>query len=496
MSGRLFLSAAFQRRLARTPLRRKLSWSSTSSPLVPATSTSSSSSSSPSSSRFFSTSSVSSAKRDALRLPRSERPAVSVGPVRPILSEDIDLPSQPPDSALAVLLSRMTLDPDPALYPSVLACLTHPSYANTPYQSGDSTPSPQPSTSSSSSSSAAAQNTKEYNNELLSATGNSLLGLFAAEFLANRFPFLPTEPLKSAVTAYVGPAACVSVARELGIGVRHGADAGEFAMGQPSASAGVPIRWERMTLEREEAMIYPSARFNKMLKAEGDRWASKVETPSGMALDPDQSRRVKYAEQWTDVVASVMRAFVGLIYEQKGLHDAREFVHAHFFSRHLDLTTLFNFRNPKLVLAAVVERHMAEAGINKASGQTKIQPRLLASTGVATMAPLFNIGLFLPSGLKLAEGTGSSKAMAEHRASVNALMSLYLVRGDVSRVAGQNVSNLLPSMAHSPTPIGENGLETEETGEKGYKGKGFGGLETNVENSKRSQMRGRLLQSH
>ena len=59
----------------------------------------------------------------------------------------------------------------------------------------------------------------------------------------------------------------------------------------------------------------------------------------------------------------------------QGLHETRAFVHAHFFSRHLDFTTLFNFKNPKSVLSSVVARHLAEAGINRASGLATIEAR-------------------------------------------------------------------------------------------------------------------------
>ena len=298
--------------------------------------------------------------------------------------------SQPPDSTLAVLLSRLTLSPDPSLYPSALACLTHPSYSSHPYRStakrlSQKHHSGSASTSSPSSSSPfSALPFEDSNNELLAATGNSLLGIFAAEHLANRYPLLPTEALKLAVTAYVGPSACLSVARELGIGVRSGADAGEHGMGQPSASAGVPIRWERMMLDQEEVLIYPDARFNNYLKRQYERndkdvaaaarkdadaaarasrgkraeiatkgvddaaggskaeidekeaeeddeerqitWEEEIrqgttaesqKSTEQMELDPNQSRRIKYAESWDDVVASVVRAFVGLIFEQR-----------------------------------------------------------------------------------------------------------------------------------------------------------------------------------
>lgn len=50
----------------------------------------------------------------------------------------------------------------------------------------------------------------------LATLGNSLLGLFASEFLHTSYPHLPTRVLKAAVSAYVGPQTCASVAKEIG----------------------------------------------------------------------------------------------------------------------------------------------------------------------------------------------------------------------------------------------------------------------------------------
>jgi large subunit ribosomal protein L44 len=63
---------------------------------------------------------------------------------------------------------------------------------------------------------------------------------------------------------------------------------------------------------------------------------------------------------------------------------------------------------------------------------------------VATQAPLFNIGLFLSNGLKLAEGHGSTLLMAEHRAAHNALLSLFLVQETSKRT--------LPTAVHTERP--------------------------------------------
>lgn len=50
----------------------------------------------------------------------------------------------------------------------------------------------------------------------LATLGNSLLGLFASEFLHTSYPHLPTRVLKAAVSAYVGPQTCANVAKEIG----------------------------------------------------------------------------------------------------------------------------------------------------------------------------------------------------------------------------------------------------------------------------------------
>jgi large subunit ribosomal protein L44 len=103
------------------------------------------------------------------------------------------------------------------------------------------------------------------------------------------------------------------------------------------------------------------------------------------------------------------------------------------------------------------------------------QTSLLASTGVSSQSPIFNIALFLPSGLKLGEGHGSSQRMAEHRAAVNALHSFFLVR--------ENSIPPLPTSAHADFPVDLEGILWVE-GER-FESNGWGGRESNVESSKR-----------
>lgn len=136
------------------------------------------------------------------------------------------------------------------------------------------------------------------------------------------------------------------------------------------------------------------------------------------------------------------------------MHAARQFTHAHFLSRHLDLAAVLNFRNPKHALAAEVRKMMAESGVQ---GQSSVQSRLLAESGRHSINPVFNVGLFLPSGLKLAEGHGSSLRMAEHRAAVNALLSIYTVRAELA-ASSANIQGWLKEHA------GDASFTTSEIG--------------------------------
>lgn len=85
---------------------------------------------------------------------------------------------------------------------------------------------------------------------------------------------------------------------------------------------------------------------------------------------------------------------------------------------------------------------------------------ILAESGRHSLSPIYNIGLFLPSGLKLAEGAGSSLRMAEHRAALNALVSIYTARGELlvrdhPTQQGERVGMQLPTEVYAPPPAEE-----------------------------------------
>ncbi|ORY28982.1 ribonuclease III domain-containing protein [Naematelia encephala] len=388
----------------------------------------------------------------------------------------------PPPTALSALLARLNIPADQDFHPDLITCLTHPSF-NDPRGQADKDEPP--------------LQDNEPTNELFCAIGNSLLGLFAAEHLAAQYPLLPTEALKLAVTAYVGHKACFSVARELGVGVQSAGNSGAVGRGRGLQSAGIPVRWRRTQRYEDEGgpeRIAFGRRFRRHM--EGQARLEEIE---------EQGARSKRVEGFEEVVAATVRAFVGLIYQEMGIHAARTFVHAHFFTRHLDLPSLFNFKNPKYLLSGVVAKQLVEAGVSPNSGLGRIEARLLASTGAHSASPIFNVGLFLPTGLKLAEGHGSSLKMAEHRAAVNALLSVFLVRGDQGHrigtipdrpkaKAGDIYGDGLPTRAHVDFPMDLDGVAsgTSESEISEYHGSSWGGGEVEIESSKRRAWEGRV----
>jgi large subunit ribosomal protein L44 len=137
-------------------------------------------------------------------------------------------------------------------------------------------------------------------NGTLAVLGNSLLGLFAAEHLHVSYPHLPGKAIKAAVTAFVGPTTCATIAREFG--------------------ANPLVRWRRT----------PS-----------------VMTRPAVLLD--------------DALASIPRSIVAALYQDRSLDAARKFFNDHFINRELDLRALLRFRDPKLSLRKTVEYFQRES---------------------------------------------------------------------------------------------------------------------------------------
>ncbi|EJD07413.1 ribonuclease III [Fomitiporia mediterranea MF3/22] len=143
----------------------------------------------------------------------------------------------------------------------------------------------------------------------LSTLGNSLLGMFATEYLHASYPHLPTRVMKAAVSAYVGPGTCASVAKEMG--------------------ATPLLRWNRPV---HNSLPHPTT--------------------------------------LNDALATIPRALTALVYQRRSLPLARKFVHSYFLSRDLDLRPLIKFRDPKMALARTVSKFQRERPISRLLKET------------------------------------------------------------------------------------------------------------------------------
>ena len=112
-------------------------------------------------------------------------------------------------------------------------------------------------------------------------------------------------------------------------------------------------------------------------------------------------------------MASIVRAFIGLLYKEQGLVAARTFVHTHLLSRQFPIQSLLHFRDPKFVLSNTLKKYQREPPIS----------RLLKETGRMSISPVFVVGIFSGE-VKVGEAFGSSLRMAEFRVRISPIRLL------------------------------------------------------------------------
>lgn len=257
-----------------------------------------------------------------------------------------------------------------------------------------------------------ADSNPDFNNAALATLGSDLLGLYTSEHIICTYPRIPMPVLLSGMQAYVGDAALTTVTREWGVETAA-APGGEVDPGllqfthfepdteflpfrrqgnRPNENRG--LGWRRGMSSR---VVYDDA-FGEL---------------RGQTMTKDPLRR--QAATLEQASASFVRAVVGAVYAHAGRAAAQNFIQAHFLSRHLDLSQLFNFTEPTRDLSRLCAREGFEAPV----------ARLLAETGRDSRHPVFVVGVY--SGRdKLGEGPGASLEEARFRAAVAALKSWYL----------------------------------------------------------------------
>jgi len=113
--------------------------------------------------------------------------------------------------------------------------------------------------------------------------------------------------------------------------------------------------------------------------------------------------------------SNFVKAVVGAVYLHAGREAAKNFVKQHILSRHLQISSLFQFKEPVRELSRLCAREEFEYPV----------ARILSETGRMSRTPVFVVGIY-SGNEKLGEGAGPSLAEARIRASVAALKAWYL----------------------------------------------------------------------
>jgi dsRNA-specific ribonuclease len=293
------------------------------------------------------------------------------------------MPSPHPNAAqsstkLHALRSRLSLPPRFPL-PALARTLVHPS--------ADSDP--------------------QFNNASLSILGRQLLGYYTSEYLLCTYPRLPMPVVFAAVEAYIGPKALATIASEWGIeaAAEPGGevDPGLLQFRRIKSGEGLPE-----ALRRQAPWKWNVTTTHKITKT--DEFGSDNAPPSPHAL-------VNSPVPMEEAAQSFVRALIGALHVHLGSPLVKRFFRDHFLSRHLDVSTLFDFRTPTRDLSRLCAREGFESPV----------ARLISETGRLSRHPVFVVGVYSGKD-KLGEGAGSSLDEARTRAAAAALKAWYLYR--------------------------------------------------------------------
>ncbi|MCJ1457720.1 hypothetical protein MMC28_008089 [Mycoblastus sanguinarius] len=278
----------------------------------------------------------------------------------------------------------------------------------------------------------------QFNNASLSILGSDLLGFYTSEAVLCRYPRLPTEVTFAAMWAYCGPKTLAAITREWGVEVAA-APGGEVDPGllqcrrEEAGNASVdgtgvqlkevsskPLNedlsvtrpnpeqktWRRGVSSRT---VYDNYFGDEIKHTEFD-YAERPEL-----REQDAQRKADKGVSLEKASERFVRALMGAVYLHAGKKAAYNFFRAHILSRHLDVSKLFEFRQPTQDLSKLCAREGFESPV----------ARILSETGRKTRHPVFVVGVFAGRD-KLGEASGGSLDEARIRAAIAALKGWYL----------------------------------------------------------------------
>lgn len=232
------------------------------------------------------------------------------------------------------------------------------------------------------------------------------------EYIVCKWPRLPLAITYEALRAFAGQESLAQIGRRWGV---------ELAAAPGEEVDPGLLQWSvegnHLTNTRWKGYV----RADKKTETGVDYYRRGMS--SRVVLDDDFGDMVsgpKVGEQSTvesaqlSAYSSFVQALVGAIYAHDG-PEAKPFVQAHFLSRQVDLSRMFQFHRPVRELAWLCARENFEPPV----------ARLESETGRLSRTPVFVVGIY--SGKeKLGEGAGPSLDMARRIASMAALKHWYL----------------------------------------------------------------------
>ncbi|RKF60489.1 54S ribosomal protein L3, mitochondrial [Erysiphe neolycopersici] len=244
-----------------------------------------------------------------------------------------------------------------------------------------------------------------FNNAALSRLGQSIISYHVGEYLLCTYPRLPISVLFAASYAYNGPKTLQLISNEWGVETA--------AAPGPEVDPGL-LQFSKLqpgtNIESEGSTTRPDVK-NYFRRGMSSRLVYDDEFGDKMPLSNNETAPAPTEKACSGFVA----ALVGALYIHGGRKTAKNFVKQHILSRHLDISTLFQFQNPIRELARLCNREGFELPI----------ARIISETGRWSRSPVFDVGIFSGKDL-LGSGSGPSLPEARIRACVAALKSWYL----------------------------------------------------------------------
>ncbi|ODQ82807.1 hypothetical protein BABINDRAFT_56797 [Babjeviella inositovora NRRL Y-12698] len=213
--------------------------------------------------------------------------------------------------------------------------------------------------------------------------GKNLVKYYVTEYLMVHYPRLPAVILRAALNAYTGEETLAQIAREWGVEADNKSEMEKFLVDEPKEFSLGRLSFDKVDTNPERGVTVVEGGVNVQQAA----------------------------------FASVVKSVIAGVHAHNGADAAKQFIHDHVISRHIDISQMFQFQFPTRELTNLCSRQSLEPPV----------ARLLAETGRLTVSPVFVIGIFSGSS-KLGEGQGNSLLEAKSRAAVNALKNYYLYR--------------------------------------------------------------------